>query len=68
MKGLPIILKQKIYIIYKCNVSYAYMYIYHPTIAVFKSSIPYHGPLARYAKSRVRMRRECRERFPRHRR
>ena len=27
-----------------------------------------HGPLARYAKSRVRMRRECRERFPRHRR
>ena len=28
----------------------------------------YHGPLARYAKLRVRMRRECRERFPRHRR
>ena len=27
-----------------------------------------HGPLARYAKSRVRMRWECRERFPRHRR
>ena len=27
-----------------------------------------HGPLARYAKLRVRMRRECRERFPRHRR
>ena len=26
------------------------------------------GPLARYAKSRVRMRWECRERFPRHRR
>ena len=26
------------------------------------------GPLARLAKSRVRMRRECRERFPRHRR
>ena len=26
------------------------------------------GPLARYAKLRVRMRRECRERFPRHRR
>ena len=26
-----------------------------------------HGPLARYAKLRVRMRRECRERFPRHR-
>ena len=24
------------------------------------------GPLARYAKLRVRMRRECRERFPRH--
>ena len=27
-----------------------------------------HGPLARYVKSRVRMRRECRERFPYHRR
>ena len=27
-----------------------------------------HGPLARYAKLRVRMRRECRERFPRQRR
>ena len=27
-----------------------------------------HGPLARYAKLRLRMRRECRERFPRHRR
>ena len=27
-----------------------------------------HGPLTRYAKLRVRMRRECRERFPRHRR
>ena len=27
-----------------------------------------HGPLARYAKLQVRMRRECRERFPRHRR
>ena len=26
-----------------------------------------HGPLARYAKLRMRMRRECRERFPRHR-
>ena len=26
------------------------------------------GPLARYVKLRVRMRRECRERFPRHRR
>ena len=26
-----------------------------------------HGPLARYVKLRVRMRRECRERFPRHR-
>ena len=25
------------------------------------------GPLARYQKLRVRMRRECRERFPRHR-
>ena len=25
-----------------------------------------HGPLARYANLRVRMRRECRERFPRH--
>ena len=31
-------------------------------------AFPCHGPLARYAKSRVRMRRECRERFPRHRR
>ena len=29
---------------------------------------PEHGPLARYAKLRVRMRRECLERFPRHRR
>ena len=29
---------------------------------------PFHGSLARYAKLRVRMRRECRERFPRHRR
>ena len=28
----------------------------------------WHGPLARYVKLRVRMRRECRERFPRHRR
>ena len=27
-----------------------------------------YGPLARYAKLRVRMRREYRERFPRHRR
>ena len=27
-----------------------------------------HGPFARYVKLRVRMRRECRERFPRHRR
>ena len=27
-----------------------------------------HGPLARYAKLQVRMRGECRERFPRHRR
>ena len=27
-----------------------------------------HGPLARYAKLWVRMRQECRERFPRHRR
>ena len=27
-----------------------------------------HGPLARYVKLRVRMPRECRERFPRHRR
>ena len=33
-------------------------------------SCPYlrNGPLARYAKLRMRMRRECRERFPRHRR
>ena len=31
-------------------------------------SITCHGPLARYVKLRVRMRRECRERFPRHRR
>ena len=29
--------------------------------------ITHHGLLARYAKLRVRMRRECRERFPRHR-
>ena len=29
--------------------------------------ISIHGPLARYVKFRVRMRRECRERFPRHR-
>ena len=28
----------------------------------------HYGPLARYVKLRVRMRRECRERFPRHRR
>ena len=28
----------------------------------------WHGPLARYAKLRVRMHRLCRERFPRHRR
>ena len=27
----------------------------------------WHGPLTRYLKLRVRMRRECRERFPRHR-
>ena len=26
-----------------------------------------HGPLGKYVKLRVRMRRECRERFPRHR-
>ena len=26
----------------------------------------FNGPFARYAKFRVRMRRECRERFPRH--
>ena len=34
----------------------------------FAWSTPSHGPLARYVKLRVRMRRECRERFPRHRR
>ena len=27
----------------------------------------HHGPLTRYLKLRVRVRRECRERFPRHR-
>ena len=27
----------------------------------------HNGPLAKYVKLRVRMRRECRERFPRHR-
>ena len=31
-------------------------------------TVTYNGPLARYVKLRVRMRRECRERFPRHRR
>ena len=31
------------------------------------SQICRNGPLARYVKLRVRMRRECRERFPRHR-
>ena len=39
-------------------------------VSVMTSAIttnPMHGPLARYAKLRVRMRRECRERFPRHR-
>ena len=34
----------------------------------FQKTNIHHGPLARYAKSRVRMRRECRERFPHHRR
>ena len=32
----------------------------------YKTFIWRHGPFARYAKLRVRMRRECRERFPRH--
>ena len=32
------------------------------------SNSDWYGPLARYVKLRVRMRRECRERFPRHRR
>ena len=31
------------------------------------ATLSVHGPLARYVKLRVRMRRECRERFPRHR-
>ena len=35
------------------------------SVSSFKS---YHGPLARYAKLRMRMRRECWECFPRHRR
>ena len=33
-----------------------------------QNDLAHHGPLARYVKLRVRMRRECRERFPRHRR
>ena len=37
--------------------------LWHKTLTVYR-----HGPLARYVKLRVRMRRECRERFPRHRR
>ena len=38
------------------------------TLSDIHNIILYHGPLARYVKLRVRMRRECRERFPRHRR
>ena len=34
----------------------------------WKHIVQWYGPLARYVKLRVRMRRECRERFPRHRR
>ena len=46
---------------------------YHNRLCViarvqYMPHIVYHGPLARYAKLRVRMRRECWERFPRHRR
>ena len=35
---------------------------------VWNKCVEANGPLARYAKLRVRMRRECRERFPRDRR
>ena len=46
--------------------------IYLNEVLVLSYSLPsqttYHGPLARYAKFRVRMRRECRERSPRYRR
>ena len=34
---------------------------------IFHYVLTLHGPLARYVKFRVRMRRECRERFPHHR-
>ena len=39
----------------------------HITWIIKQHRCSIHGPLARYAKLRVRMRRECRERFPRHR-
>ena len=38
------------------------------TLIRLVTQILLHGPLTRYVKLRVRMRRECRERFPRHRR
>ena len=37
-------------------------------ISIIRLGWALYGPLTRYAKLRVRMRRECRERFPRHRR
>ena len=45
------------------NITFEQVCFYHHL-----SNTTEHGPLARYAKLRVRMRRECRERFPRHRR
>ena len=48
-----------------CNLHYS-LFLYFPH-HVYRY-LSWDGPLARYAKLRVRMRRECRERFPRHRR
>ena len=50
-----------------CNESYVMWFHIHILTSTV-ASLNHHGPLARYVKLRVRMRRECRERFPRHRR
>ena len=54
------------FIVYGCDFSTSVMGMFHDDHHNGTND-PGNGPLARYAKLRVRMRRECRERFPRHR-
>ena len=49
-------------------ITYTLRKVWRGVIRIGSACYHFHGPLARYGKLRVRMRRECQEHFPRHRR